>query len=95
MRIRWRLSAVDDLTAIRDYIAARNPVASRTVIERILRSVKRLERYPESGRPGRVEGTREVVVPGLPYIVVYSRDTDNDVAILAVFHAARTPPEFP
>lgn len=88
MRIRWRLRAVSDLANIRDYIAEDNPAAARSVTERVLRSVGRLERFPESGRPGRVAGTREVVVPGLPYIVVYAHD-DTSVDIVAVFHAAR------
>ena len=88
MRIKWRVLAVSDLASIRDHIAEENPDASRTVIERVLRSVERLEAFPRSGRPGQVEGTREVVVQGLPYIVVYTHD-DVSVDIIAVFHGAQ------
>jgi len=47
-----------------------------------------LEIFPESGRPGNAPPTREIVVPGLPYIVVYAV-AGTDVEIIAVFHAAR------
>lgn len=88
MRIRWQLSAISDLANIRDYIAERNPEAARSVTERALRSVERLERFPESGRPGQVPDTREIIVHGLPYIIVYTRN-DTGIDIVAVFHAAR------
>lgn len=88
MTIRWRSRAVEDLTRIRDYIADFNPAAAQSVVERILRAVERLETFPESGRPGQVPATREVVVPGLPYIVVYL-ESGAEVEIIAVFHGAR------
>ena len=86
--IRWRTSAVNDLMRIRDYITEFNPNAAQNVVERVLRSVDRLEIFAESGRPGSAPPTREIVVPGLPYIVVYTV-ADADVEIIAVFHAAR------
>ena len=88
MRIKWRVSAVSDLANIRDYIAEENPDASHAVTDRVLRSVERLEAFPRSGRSGQVEGTREVIVPGLPYIVVYTHD-DAGVDVIAVFHGAQ------
>ena len=88
MSLRWRLSAVSDLTNIRDYISENDPEAARAVVERVLRSVDRLESFPRSGRAGQARGTRELVVPGLPYIVVYTCD-DTDVSIVGVFHGAR------
>ncbi|MDE0388611.1 MAG: type II toxin-antitoxin system RelE/ParE family toxin [Rhodospirillales bacterium] len=88
MSLRWRLSAVSDLTNIRDYISEDDPEAARAVVERVLRSIDRLESFPRSGRAGQVLGTRELVVPGLPYIVVYTCD-DTDISIIGVFHGAR------
>jgi len=85
MRIRWRRSAVSDLATIREYIAREDPAAARAVTDRVLRAVDRLERFPASGRPGRVPGTREIVIPNLPYIIVYTHD-DTSVDIIAVFH---------
>lgn len=88
MTVRWQLTAVSDLTNIHDYIAERNPQAARGVVTRVLHSVRRLETFPQSGRSGRARGTREIVVPNLPYIVVYTLSA-GDVDIIAVFHAAR------
>lgn len=88
MRIRWRLSAVSDLADIQDFISENDPEAARAVVSRVLRSVDRLEAFPKSGRTGQVSGTRELVVPGLPYIVVYTCD-DTDITIIGVFHGAR------
>ena len=88
MRLRWRLSAVSDLADIRDFISKNDPEAARAVVDHVLRSVERLESFPTCGRAGQVSGTRELVVPGLPYIVVYTVD-DTDISIIGVFHGAR------
>ena len=88
MRIRWQLGAVSDLANIRDYIAEHDPGAAQSIVERVIGSVSRLERFPKSGRMGQIANTREVVVPGLPYIVVYTLG-NFDLEIVAVFHAAQ------
>ena len=88
MKIRWQLAAVSDLSDIRTYISEENPAAAEAVTKRILRSVDRLQSFPNSGRIGVVPGTREVVVPGLPYIVLYVHD-DEEVEIISVFHGAQ------
>lgn len=63
MKIRWSPTAVSDLKAIRTYIANDNPTAARKIARRIQESVNRLVSFPLSGRIGRVQGTRELVVP--------------------------------
>ena len=88
MRLRWRLAAGSDLAEIRDFISRNDPEAARAVVDRVILSAKRLESFPKSGRAGQVSGTRELVVPSLPYIVVYSCD-DTDVSIIGVLHGAR------
>ena len=88
MKLRWRLSAVSDLANIRDFISENDPAAARAVVNRLFRSVDRLASFPKSGRAGQVPGTRELVVPGLPYIVVYTC-YDTDISIIGVFHGAR------
>jgi len=89
MKVKWRRSALGDLTRIHDYIAQDNPTAARTVAQRVLGSVNRLAVFPDSGRPGLTPGTREIVVVGLPYVVVYDHDGAS-VDIIAVFHAAQS-----
>jgi toxin ParE1/3/4 len=62
--------------------------AAARMVERIASAVDQLARYPALGRPGRVPGTRELVISGTPYIVPY-RVRRDVVEILRVFHAAR------
>ncbi|MBF8276714.1 MAG: addiction module toxin, RelE/StbE family [Candidatus Brocadiaceae bacterium] len=92
MKIRWLSDAVDDLIEISDYIANDNPNAARDIAVRIKHSIDSLKEYQSIGRPGRVEGTRELVVSGLPYIIPY-RVKNNVVEILRVLHGAMQWPE--
>ena len=77
---------------ISSYISERNPVAADRVSRRFLETIGALARLP-TGRPGRVAGTHEKVVAGLPYIVAYELGTDLDgseaVYLLRIIHAAR------
>jgi toxin ParE1/3/4 len=77
-----------NLDAEADYIASDNPAAASHVVQRINRAVQRLQQHPAMGRPGRVPGTRELVISGTPYIIPY-RVRGEDVELLRVFHAAR------
>ncbi len=88
MRVRWLRAALANLDAEAEYIARDNPMAAARVVVSITEAVKRLQEYPALGRPGRVIGTRELVVPDTPYIVPY-RVRGNGLEILRVFHAAR------
>lgn len=88
MRLLIAEPAARDLAGIVDYIAADNPVAAENVYRGIVRAAQRLPDLPALGRPGRHPGTRELSVPGLPYLVVYQVGADS-VTVLAVFHTAR------
>jgi len=88
MQIRWFSDAVSDLIEIHNYIANDKPGAAQSVAERIKHETSLLKENPGAGRPGRVEGTRELVVSGLPYIIPY-RVKNNVIEILRVLHAAR------
>jgi len=88
MRLRWDRRATTDIKAIYAYIAARNPKAAKCVVERIEKSISRLLFMPMSGRPGVKKGTRLLIVPSVPYIVVHRVQAET-VDILAVLHAAR------
>ena len=88
MRVRWLRVALANLEAEADYIAEDNPAAAGRLVQRIFRAVDLLAKNPSMGRPGRVSGTRELVVADTPYIVPY-RVRANAVEILRVFHAAR------
>ena len=88
MKVRWTRLAIEDLDHAYEYIAAANPSAARGVIERIESAVGALQAYPGLGRPGRVEGTRELVVPGTPFIIPY-RIAGKRIEILTVIHGSR------
>jgi len=92
MRIRWLLKAVNDLEDLHEYIALDNPTAASGQVEMILKAVKRLKENAKTGRPGRVKGTRELVIPGTPYIAAY-RIKNDVVEILRVLHGARKWPK--
>jgi toxin ParE1/3/4 len=89
----WSPEAIADLSALRAYIAQDDPAAAQRVALHIIRNVETLlPSSPEMGRPGRVPGTRELVIPRTPYIVPY-RLVGNTIQVLRVFHSARRWPE--
>ena len=88
MRLVWTKPARADVNAIWDYLAERNPYAAEMVDSRILREVEGLITFPKRGRPGRVAGTRELVIASLPYLVVYGVEP-ADVVIYRVVHEAQ------
>ena len=85
MQVAWRKSAVLDLYRVREYIRQDNPAAAETTGTRIEAAVDSLARFPEMGHPGEVPGTRELVIPRLPYLVVYRLKGDA-VQILRILH---------
>lgn len=93
MRLVWRRLAQSDLAAIRRYVAADDPEAARRLVLRLLAATVQLATHSHMGRPGRVPGTRELVVPGTPYILPY-RVVGEEVQILRVYHTARRWPHW-
>ncbi len=77
MKILWLPAAAQALDREYEYLSARNPQAARTVFARIVALVRRLADFPHSGRPGQIAGTRELVIPGLPYVVIYRVNADR------------------
>ncbi|WP_164607737.1 type II toxin-antitoxin system RelE/ParE family toxin [Rhodopseudomonas sp. BR0M22] len=90
MKVVVRQAARRDLDDILDWISKDSPRAARAVTERILDRVNRLAKrgLASMGRPGLVEGTRELLEP--PYIIVYQIDTaTNEIVVLNIVHGAR------
>jgi addiction module RelE/StbE family toxin len=88
MRLEWSAYAQADRDAIFDYIEADSPQAAIAVDDRIREQVETLIRFPQSGRPGRIEGTRELVINRTPYVVA-----GDTVRILRMLHGARRWPD--
>ena len=93
MKVRYTLEALLHISAIHAFIDHRNPAAATRVVARLRQAADDLDNFPEKGRPGAVGGTRECVVKGLPYIIVYEITPEADeLAILGVYHGAQLRP---
>ncbi|CAN7376781.1 type II toxin-antitoxin system mRNA interferase toxin, RelE/StbE family [Rhizobium leguminosarum] len=92
MRLVWARYALSDRENIFTYIETDNPRAAVHVDQKIVVAVRRLVEFPESGRPGRIAGTRELVIPSTPYIAAYAVHEDR-VRILRVLHGAQIWPD--
>ena len=91
MKVRFTAAVRDDIASLHAYIARENSRAAAQVVSAIERATVRLADFSASGRRGAVEGTRELVVPRLPFIAVY-RVTETHIEVVAVFHAAQDRP---
>ena len=92
MFLEWSVFALADRIAIFDYIEADSPRAAVSVDDRIETCVEGLAQFPEMGRPGRINGTRELVISRTPYIAAY-RIVGDTVRILRVLHGAQQWPD--
>lgn len=93
-RVRWLRTTLRNLDEQTAYIATDNPEAAVRMVARVRDAIERLARHPSLGRPGRVPGTRELVVSGRPFVIPY-RVRNGWVEILRVFHGSqRWPDEF-
>lgn len=91
MRLKWLRTALRNLDQEAAHIAVDDVVTARLVVKRVLNAVALLGEQPELGRPGRVHGTRELVVLRTRFIVPY-RVRGETVEILRVFHTSRRLP---
>ena len=93
MQVRWLAKALRNIESEAEYIARDNPAAARETVQRLFDATGLLSDNPALGRPGRIHGTRELVVPGTRNIIPYRvRPRLHRVEILRVFHASREPP---
>jgi toxin ParE1/3/4 len=84
MRVRWLRAPLRNLDEQATYIDADDAASARLAVERVLKAVAQLAGQPDLGRPGRVPGTRELVVLDTRYIVPY-RARGAEVQILLTF----------
>ena len=88
MKVEWLPIAERDRADQLAYVMARNPVAAIRLGDAIFNAAALLSDFPRIGRTGRVSGTRELLVGGTPYILIY-RHEDEMVVILRLLHSAR------
>jgi toxin ParE1/3/4 len=92
MKLIWSAASVRHLQEVVDYLQGESSAGAITIRRRILDTVRRVGQMPYSGRIGRVNGTREAVVPRTSYIVVYQVSAQA-AEILGIWHGARQWPE--
>ena len=94
MKIRWLRKVLENIEHEATNISQENPAAANAVVQRIYDSVVLLADNPSLGHPGRIPGTRELIVPGTQCIIPYRVSLrSNQIEILRVFHTSRKPPK--
>lgn len=84
----WLKRALNDRDAQLDYIAHDNPLAAVAQGDRVEDQVDQLLQHPNMGRPGRKQGTRELVISRTPFIVVY-RNKGKRIELLRLLHGSQ------
>lgn len=93
MHVRYTRLSLRDLEAVRSYTHARyGDTATRAFLSEVQTIIQNLTLFPDAGRKGRVQGTRELVIPHKPFIIAY-RVQGDEIHILAVVHTTRQWPE--
>jgi toxin ParE1/3/4 len=91
MRIRWTPAAAADLEHISEYLKRRQPQYRQATVRKLHGVVHSLKQWPDRGRPGSEDGTRELVFVPLPYVIVY-RVSEQSVEVLRIYHTAQDRP---
>ncbi|WP_205701912.1 type II toxin-antitoxin system RelE/ParE family toxin [Pseudidiomarina mangrovi] len=91
MKIEWNQKAKDDLIGIIDYISDDNPAAAQNLKNDIDKLVMLLQQFPQMGRLGRVDSTRELVVND-HFVLIYSLVSPSNIAILRVLSSYQSWP---
>ncbi|MDV2358532.1 type II toxin-antitoxin system RelE/ParE family toxin [Vibrio cholerae] len=93
MQIKWLKKALINLEHSAEYLQEQNPQSARDFVKEVHELTELLKANPAMGRPGRVFGTRELILQKYPYIIPY-RVKDNRIEILRVFPTRMNQPDF-
>src|ERR1700690_1417923 len=88
MRIRWTPAAAADLESISDYLKEHHPHYRERTMRKLYGTIRELKQWAGRGRPGREEGTREILFAPIPYVAVY-RVREQTIEIMRIYHAAQ------
>ena len=96
MELNWTEFAIADLDKIEVYISAQGSPAA--AIDQVLRVIEVAEKvlleHSSAGCSGRVKGTRELVITGTPFVIIYRLKMQlSQIQVLRVLHYARQWPE--
>ena len=93
MLINWSKYAHADILETLTYFASiEDRETGQEIVDKLFASTNILESFPFSGKQGRIEGTRELVIPKLPYILIYRIISSDVVEIARVFHTSKSFP---
>ncbi len=87
MKILWTEGAIGNFDRVEEYIALDNPRAAVATVRKVIEVAQVLADYPTMGKRGREPGTRELVVVGLPFVVIYAVHRE-ELVILRVLHTS-------
>lgn len=88
MKVVWSRRFVQALFREYEFLRSKEPVNALSVRERLIRAASSLAQFPDRGRAWRVPGSRELLVPGLPYVIIY-RVKGDEVLIVSLFHTSQ------
>jgi toxin ParE1/3/4 len=88
MRIRWTPAAAADLQSISDYLQEHHPRYRDATVRKLYADIRDLKHWPGRGRPGREEGTREILFQPAPYVAVY-RVKEQTIEVMRIYHTAQ------
>lgn len=91
MRIRWTPAAAADLEQINEYLRVHHPHYRDATMRKLYGAAQSLRECPNRGRQGSEPGTRELVFPPMPYVLVY-RVSEGTIEVLRIFHGAQDRP---
>jgi toxin ParE1/3/4 len=96
-QLRWLRKALKNLDEQMEFIAKENPAAANDQFNKIEVALNQLLQNPSIGRPGRVNGTRELVIPNTPFIIPYkvklNQSQFHEIQLLRLFHTSRKLPK--
>jgi plasmid stabilization system protein ParE len=90
MKLRFTPRALDNITAVTEYLSVHNPVAAQHVRSAIYETLENLLIFPHAGRRQNAEGVRKIVTRKYAYVIYYPvDDAAQDIIVLNVKHPAR------
>lgn len=88
MKLQWSERALADLAEAAAYARLQSSALEQGLLTVLSRGLDHLLLFPDSGKPGRLDGTRELHMPDLPYFIVYQVRGES-LRVLRVYHSAR------
>jgi addiction module RelE/StbE family toxin len=92
MKLRYTEQARKDMDSLYQYVAREDPNAAQGVVERMAAMIEHLPQHPALGLRGRLPEVLELVIPNLPFVVVYEL-SKKTIDVLAIIHKSRRWPD--